>query len=96
MFEKAQHFFENEDLVELHRVFLRVCKAAAIEAPHRAPLREHVADLMIKLVSAGEADAAGLEQRVLQHLDCIMGIKGVAADSGVDAASVCGSAEETG
>jgi hypothetical protein len=67
--DKGQLFFENDDLAELRKIFVRLCNALSIEGPRRAAMREHVANLIIQLACAGERDPACIEQRVNHHLD---------------------------
>lgn len=62
-------FFENEDLIQLRRVFVESCDQLEIGwTADRAPVREHIANLIMLMACGGERDPRRIQRRVMLYL----------------------------
>lgn len=61
--------FENEDLVQLRRIFVAACEQLRVGwTTDRAAVREHIANLIMLMACGGERDPHVIQRRVMLHL----------------------------
>jgi hypothetical protein len=67
MLLSRRSYFDNDDLVQLTQAFDAACGdlAVAAECVRRAPLREHIADLIMRIACAGESNPATIRHQAV-------------------------------
>ncbi len=61
--------FENEDLIQLRTIFVAACEQLKVGWTNdRAPVREHIANLIMLMACGGERDPHVIQRRLMLHM----------------------------